>query len=83
MNKYLLLSIQGIVIASLYFYTSKIKKRSCDIVFDKTVFIKTVLFYVFIQEVATLMTVKPEIITMLFLSRIISIYLDSCEPETK
>lgn len=73
-SKYTGIAVQSLIFASIYFYIKEYK-------YTPSLFIQFMIFYIFIQGLGESFGVNNSVITLLFISRIISVYLDSCEDK--
>jgi hypothetical protein len=80
-SSYTVLVLQGITFSTLYFYIrgTKYSKSSGHCHYDMFLFMKFVLFYVVVQEIGRMFDVNRDVICLLFIGRLISLYLEVCD----
>lgn len=73
MERYIQLFIEGIILGVLYFLVDERIKN-----YNPLIFARFVLFYIFVVKMAGSFGVNESIVTLVFISRIISMYVDMC-----
>ena len=77
------LLLQGMVFAMLYVSIKNAKYLAKDNAshphYDMILFIKFILFYCIIHEIGRMFGVSKEMIVLLFIGRIVALYLEVCD----
>ena len=77
------LLFQGIIFATLYISVKNAKYLAkdfnCHTHYDLILFIKFVIFYIIVHEIGRMFEINKDMIILLFIGRIVTLYLEVCD----